>query len=55
MYPRDALYRNNQNIDKVILFSYSGTTNDIMNSVKEKGKKEGFYHLKVLFLQPQYF
>lgn len=39
MYPRDALYRNNQNIDKVILFSYSGTTNDIMNSVKEIDKK----------------
>lgn len=39
MYPRDALYRNNQNIDKIILFSYSGTTNDIMNSVKEIDKK----------------
>ena len=34
MYPRDVLYRNNKNIDKVILFSYSGTTNDIINSVK---------------------
>ena len=39
MYPRDALYRNNQNIDKIILFSYSGTTNDVMNSVKEIDKK----------------
>lgn len=34
MYPRDVIYRNNNNIDKVILFSYSGTTNDIIFSVK---------------------
>lgn len=34
LYPRDVLYRNNSNIDKVILFSYSGTTNDIINSIK---------------------
>lgn len=34
LYPRDVLYRNNSNIDKIILFSYSGTTNDIINSVK---------------------
>lgn len=34
IYPRDALYRNNTNIDINILFSYSGTTNDIINSVK---------------------
>ncbi len=40
MYPRDVLYRNNQNIDKVILFSYSGTTNDIINSVKDFNKKD---------------
>ena len=33
MYPRDVLYRNNKKIDKVILFSYSGTTNDIIKSV----------------------
>jgi len=33
MYPRNVIYRNNKNIDKAILFSYSGTTNDIMNSV----------------------
>ena len=39
MYPRDVLYRNNKNIDKVILFSYSGTTNDIINSVKGMDKK----------------
>ena len=35
MYPRDILYRNNKNINKIILFSYSGTTNDIINSVKD--------------------
>ena len=39
MYPRDILYRNNFNIDKVVLFSYSGTTNDIITSVKEIDKK----------------
>jgi len=39
MYPRDVLYRNNKNIDKVVLFSYSGTTNDIINSVKDLDKK----------------
>ena len=32
--PRDVLYRNNSNINKVILFSYSGTTNDIITSIK---------------------
>ena len=40
MYPRDVLYRNNNNIDKVILFSYSGTTNDIITSVKDFNKKK---------------
>lgn len=40
MYPRDVLYRNNKNIDKVLLFSYSGTTNDIINSVKDFDKKD---------------
>lgn len=40
MYPRDVLYRNNNNIDKVILFSYSGTTNDIITSVKDLNKKK---------------
>ena len=39
MYPRDVLYRNNSNIDKVVLFSYSGTTNDIITSVKDLDKK----------------
>lgn len=35
MYPRDVIYRNNSNINKFILFSYSGTTNDIINSIKD--------------------
>ena len=39
MYPRDVLYRNNNNIDKVVLFSYSGTTNDIITSVNDLDKK----------------
>ena len=39
MYPRDVLYRNNNNINKVVLFSYSGTTNDIITSVKDLNKK----------------
>ena len=39
MYPRDVLYRNNNNIDKVVLFSYSGTTNDIITSVKDLNKE----------------
>ena len=42
MYPRDVLYRNNKNIDKVLLFSYSGTTNDIISSVKGFSKKSIF-------------
>ena len=40
MYPREVLYRNNKNTDKVILFSYSGTTNDIITSVKDLDKKK---------------
>ena len=39
LHPRDVLYRNNSNIDKTILFSYSGTTNDIINSVKDFDSK----------------
>jgi len=42
MYPRDVLYRNNSKIDKVVLFSYSGTTNDIITSVKNLNKKNIF-------------
>lgn len=39
LFPRDVLYRNNSKIDKVILFSYSGTTSDIINSIKNFDKK----------------
>ena len=39
MYPRDALYRDNDNMDRIVLFSYSGTTNDIIASVKDLNKK----------------
>ena len=38
LYPRDALYRNNINIDKAFLFSYSGTTNNLIQSVKDFDK-----------------
>lgn len=40
LYPRDAFYRNNANIDKAFLFSYSGTTNDIIQSVKDFDKND---------------
>lgn len=40
LYPRDALYRNNINIDKAFLFSYSGTTNDLIQSVKDFDKND---------------
>ncbi len=33
LYPRDVLYRNNDSINDVFLFSYSGTTNDLLKSV----------------------
>lgn len=33
--PRDLKYRNNKNINKVIMFSYSGTTNDLIESTKQ--------------------
>lgn len=33
LLPRDIIYRNNSNINKVILFSYSGTTNDLIKAV----------------------
>ena len=32
LYPRDLYYRNNINIDSVFLFTYSGTTNDLLES-----------------------
>lgn len=33
LYPRDVMYRNNDIISKIILFSYSGTTSDIIMSI----------------------
>jgi fructoselysine-6-P-deglycase FrlB-like protein len=39
IYSRDVLYINNKNIDKVVLFSYSGTTNDIISSIKDLDNK----------------
>lgn len=30
LYPRDVYYRNNEKIDSVFLFTYSGTTNDLL-------------------------
>lgn len=35
LYPRDVLYHNNKYISKIFLFSYSGSTNDSLESVKE--------------------
>lgn len=32
LYPRDLYYRNNKNIDLVLMFTYSGTTNDLFES-----------------------
>lgn len=41
LYPRDLYYRNNSNVDLVFLFTYSGTTNDLListNSIDNKRK-----------------
>ncbi len=49
MYPREMIYRNNENIENVIAISYSGTSPDILNafnkvnaniSIITKGMKE---------------
>ena len=32
LYPRDVYYRNNDQVDSVFLFTYSGTTNDLLIS-----------------------
>lgn len=49
LYPRDAFYRNNTNIDKAFLFSYSGTTNDIIQSVKDFDKNNVYVIKKVKY------
>ncbi len=41
LYPRDVYYRNNEKIDSVFLFTYSGTTNDLLvatNLIDNKNK-----------------
>lgn len=42
LYPRDVLYRNNEKINKILLFSYSGTTGDIINVYKNLSDKKFF-------------
>ncbi len=42
LYPRDFYYRNKNYVDKVFLFTYSGTTNDILISASEI-KREKVY------------
>ena len=41
-YPRDVYYRNNKYIDKIFLFTYSGTTNDVYMSVSSYKKNKIF-------------
>jgi sugar/nucleoside kinase (ribokinase family) len=41
-YPRDILYRNTINIDKAYLFSYSGTTNDLLEGCKNINDKNKY-------------
>lgn len=41
LYPRDVYYRNNNNVDLAFLFTYSGTTNDLLvgtSSIDNKNK-----------------
>lgn len=40
LYPRDVFYRNNISVDKVFLFSYSGTTADILLGVSSLENKK---------------
>lgn len=42
LLPREICFRNNKNIDKVFLFSYSGTTNDLIYGTEEFLKKSLF-------------
>ena len=49
MYPRDVLYRNNKKINKIILFSYSGTTSDIITSTQNLDKKNTYIITKGQF------
>ncbi len=41
LYPREVYYRNNKYVDSIFLFTYSGTTNDLListNSIDNKNK-----------------
>ena len=40
--PRNILNRNNSNIDKVFAFSYSGTTSDLVEAIKEFDNKNKY-------------
>ena len=42
LYPRDLYYRNNQKVDKLFLFTYSGTTNDLLVSSKAINNKNKY-------------
>ena len=42
LYPRDLYYRNNQKVDKLFLFTYSGTTNDLLVSSKSIDNKNKY-------------
>ena len=42
MYPRDVYYRNNDAVDHVFLFSYSGTTSDLIESTNLIHKEKKF-------------
>ena len=39
-YPREVHYRNNKDVDKIFLFSYSGTTPDLLTVCKELPEKD---------------
>lgn len=42
LYPRDLYYRNNNNVDLVFLFTYSGTTNDLLISAEQVPDKKKY-------------
>ena len=46
LLPRDVLYRNNAKIDKVFLFTYSGTTADIINCIRDFDKNKIYFITK---------
>lgn len=42
MYPRDVLYQNNEKVDGIFLFSYSGTTDDIIRGSSNIDNKKKY-------------